>query len=109
MGRGAAHEVAALRRRAAPDTDARGARDGQQPHWPAEPGEDNLFPGRPVAYGFGWFLDPWQGRPRMWHHGETRGFRSVVERFTRDAVSVVILANRDDLDLRTLATKLVEN
>ncbi len=83
--------------------------DGQQPHWPAEPGEDNLFPGRPVAYGFGWFLDPWQGRPRMWHHGETRGFRSVVERFTRDGVSVVILANRDDLDLRTLATKLVEN
>ena len=24
-------------------------------------GGDNLDPGRPVAYGFGWFLDPWRG------------------------------------------------
>ena len=78
------------------------------PSTPDDPGGDNLFPGRPVAYGFGWFVDPWQGRPRMWHHGETRGFRSVVERFTKDGLALVLLANRDDLDLRAVASKLAE-
>ncbi len=82
--------------------------DGSEPRWPDDPGGDNLFPGRPVAYGFGWFVDPWQGRPRMWHHGETRGFRSVVERFTQDGLALVLLANRDDLDLRAVASKLAE-
>jgi CubicO group peptidase (beta-lactamase class C family) len=80
---------------------------GSEPHWPkAEPGGDNLFPGRPVAYGFGWFLDPVEGRPRMWHHGETMGFRSVVERFPAEGVTVVILANRDDIDLKSLALEV---
>ena len=80
--------------------------DGKAPRWPKEPGGDNLFPGRPVAYGFGWFLDPWHGRPRAWHYGETLGFRSNVQRFTADGLSVVMLANRDDLDLAALADQL---
>ena len=83
--------------------------DGSQPLWPkGEQGGDNLFPGQPVAYGFGWFLDPWRGRPRTWHHGETMGFRSIVERFPADGVSIVILANRGDIDLRSLALELAE-
>jgi CubicO group peptidase (beta-lactamase class C family) len=82
--------------------------DGSRPRWPAEPGEDNLAPGQPVAYGFGWFLDPWRGHARMWHHGSTRGFRSAIERFTDDAVTVVVLANRDDLDLRDLALQIAK-
>ena len=83
--------------------------DGSEPLWPpGEQGGDNLFPGRPVAYGFGWFLDPWQGRPRAWHHGETMGFRSIVERFPADGVSVVVLANRGDLDLKSLALQIAD-
>src|SRR5271154_668272 len=35
--------------------------NGSTPHWPSEPDEDNLHPGKPVSYGFGWFLDPYQG------------------------------------------------
>jgi CubicO group peptidase (beta-lactamase class C family) len=81
--------------------------DGSEPVWPAgEPGGDNLFPGRPVAYGFGWFLDPWQGHPRSWHHGETMGFRSIIERFPADGLTVVVLANRGDLDLQALALEI---
>ncbi len=56
--------------------------DGSEPHWPKEPNDDNLHPGKPVAYSFGWFLDPYQGRQRMWHTGSTMGFRTVIERFT---------------------------
>ena len=71
-------------------------------------GGDNLDPGRPVSYGFGWFLDPWRGHPRTWHHGSTAGFRSVVERFPDDRLTVVMLANRDDLDLRALALEVAD-
>jgi CubicO group peptidase (beta-lactamase class C family) len=83
--------------------------DGSPTRWPPGPrGGDNLDPGQPVSYGFGWLLDPWHGRPRMWHHGETTGFRTVVERFPDDALTVVVLANRDDLDVRALALEVAE-
>jgi CubicO group peptidase (beta-lactamase class C family) len=78
--------------------------DGAGTRWPEGPRSgDNLDPGQPVSYGFGWFLDPWRGRSRMWHHGETTGFRSAIERFPDDRLTVVVLANRDDLDVRALA------
>ncbi len=64
--------------------------------------------GAPAAYGFGWFLDPWQGRPRMWHYGETVGFRTAIQRFTRDGVTAVVLANRSDLDAAALALRAAE-
>jgi CubicO group peptidase (beta-lactamase class C family) len=54
--------------------------DGREPHWPTEPDGDNLAPGKPVSYGFGWFLDAYPGHPRMWHSGTTIGFRNVIER-----------------------------
>lgn len=83
--------------------------DGSEPRWPqGEQGGDNLSPGRPVAYGFGWFLDPWQGRRRAWHHGETRGFRSIVERFPAEGLTVIMLANRNDLDLERLALQIAD-
>ncbi len=82
--------------------------DGALPHWPAAPGEDNLAPGKPVAYGFGWFLDPYRGRPRMWHSGSTTGFRTVIERFTDDRLTVVILCNRTDLEPDELALEVTD-
>lgn len=80
--------------------------DGAEPRWPAAPGDDNLNPGKPVAYGFGWFLDPYQGRPRIWHSGSTSGFRTVIERFTADNLAIVILCNRTDLDPSQLALQV---
>ena len=83
--------------------------DGSQPRWPeGAAGGGDLEPGRPVSYGFGWFLDPWRGRPRQWHHGVTTGFRDVIERFGDDGVTVVILSNRDDLDVRALALQIAD-
>ncbi|MGO4884666.1 MAG: serine hydrolase domain-containing protein [Bryobacteraceae bacterium] len=77
--------------------------DGSQPHWPVDANDDNLHPGQPVAYGFGWFLDPFKGRARMWHTGGTMGFRTVIERFTGEKLTVVVLCNRTDLDPEKLA------
>jgi CubicO group peptidase (beta-lactamase class C family) len=83
---------------------------GREPHWPAEPDGDNLAPGKPVSYGFGWFLDAYPGHPRMWHSGTTIGFRNVIERFTmdRDRLTIVILSNRADFDPTALALKIAD-
>ncbi len=83
--------------------------DGSEPHWPVEAKDDNLHPGNPVSYGFGWFLDPYQGHLRMWHTGSTMGFRTMIERFTgRDGLTVIILSNRTDLDPEKLALQIAD-
>jgi CubicO group peptidase (beta-lactamase class C family) len=82
--------------------------DGREPHWPIEPNGDNLAPGKPVSYGFGWFLDSYPGHPRMWHSGTTIGFRNVIERFTMDHLTIVILCNRADFDPTVLSFKIFD-
>lgn len=82
--------------------------DGREPHWPVQPDGDNLAPGKPVSYGFGWFLDAYPGHPRMWHSGTTVGFRNVIERFTMDHLTIVILCNRTDFDPTALAFKIAD-
>jgi CubicO group peptidase (beta-lactamase class C family) len=82
--------------------------DGSDPHWPKEPNDDNLHPELPVSYGFGWFLDPYQGHQRMWHTGSTVGFYSVIERFTDARLSVIILSNRTDWDREKVAQQVAD-
>ena len=60
----------------------------------------------PAAYGFGWFLNPYEGHPRMWHYGETIGFRTAIQRFTRDRLTIIVLANRSDLNPGALAERV---
>jgi CubicO group peptidase (beta-lactamase class C family) len=79
--------------------------DGSQPFRPTD---DELHPGELVSYGFGWFLDPYKGHPRMWHTGSTTGFRTVIERFTADNLTIIILANRTDLNPEALALRAAE-
>jgi CubicO group peptidase (beta-lactamase class C family) len=84
--------------------------DGSQPKWPAEreTSSDNLHPGEPVFYGFGWFVDPYKGRPRMYHSGGTMGFRTYIVRFVRDNLTVIVLCNRTDLDPEKLALQVAD-
>ena len=64
--------------------------------------------GQPVSYGFGWNVNPWNGRKRMHHNGETTGFRTTIQRFPDDDLTVVVLANRVDLDVEQLALQTAE-
>jgi len=64
--------------------------------------------GKPAAYGFGWFLNPYKGHHRMWHYGETVGFRTAIQRFTADNLTVIILCNRADLVPKNLALKVAD-
>jgi CubicO group peptidase (beta-lactamase class C family) len=76
---------------------------GTQPQWPAKSDRPQ---GTPVAYGFGWFLDPYRHHPRMWHYGDTMGFHTYIQRFPADRLTVIILCNRTDLDPESLALKV---
>jgi CubicO group peptidase (beta-lactamase class C family) len=80
--------------------------DGSIPNWASDPGDADPQAGKPVLYGFGWFLDDYQGERRMWHYGETTGFRTAIERFTKNNLTIVILSNRSDLDPGPLALRV---
>ncbi len=74
---------------------------------PVEPtGGPAISPDGPVSYSFGWHLEPYSGHKRMWHDGETMGFRTTIQRFPNDDLTVIILANRTDLNPEELALKV---
>jgi CubicO group peptidase (beta-lactamase class C family) len=64
--------------------------------------------GKSVSYGFGWFLDSYQTHKRMWHNGETMGFRTTIQRFADDQLTVIVLANRADVDPAQLALRVAD-
>jgi CubicO group peptidase (beta-lactamase class C family) len=64
--------------------------------------------GVPVEYGFGWFLDPYKGHARMWHYGDTMGFKTAIQRFPNDGLTIIVLSNRNDLDPGALATNVAD-
>ena len=63
---------------------------------------------RPLAYGFGWFLDPYRGHSRMWHYGSSIGFHAIIQRFPADDLTIIILSNRSDLDLSALSLQVAD-
>ncbi|HEY1272208.1 MAG TPA: serine hydrolase domain-containing protein [Terriglobales bacterium] len=65
--------------------------------------------GTPAAYGFGWFLNPYEGHKRMWHYGETMGFRTAVQRFVDDGLTVIVLCNRSDLNPTKMAKQVANS
>ena len=77
---------------------------------PVEPtgGQAKNESGRPVAYGFGWFLAPYKGHKRMSHDGETVGFRTTFQRFPDDDLSIIVLANRGDRNPEELALRVAD-
>ncbi|GAC1636706.1 MAG: serine hydrolase domain-containing protein [Candidatus Acidiferrum sp.] len=64
--------------------------------------------GVPVEYGFGWFLDPYKGQERMWHYGDTTGFKTAIQRFPKNGLTVIVLCNRTDVDPGALATRVAD-
>jgi CubicO group peptidase (beta-lactamase class C family) len=77
---------------------------------PVEPtgGPSKFDSGKTLSYGFGWFLDPYQGHRRMFHDGETIGFLTTIQRFPDDKLTVIVLANRTDVDPKALALKVAD-
>jgi CubicO group peptidase (beta-lactamase class C family) len=82
--------------------------DGSLPRWASGPGDTNPQISQLVFYGFGWFLDDYRGHQRMWHYGDTTGFKTAIERFADGKLTVIVLSNRSDLDPATLALKAAD-
>jgi CubicO group peptidase (beta-lactamase class C family) len=82
--------------------------DGTFPHWDSGPGDTDPLGGRPAMYGFGWFLDPYKGRKRMWHYGDTTGFQTAIQRFPDDKLTIVVLCNRTDIDPTKIAEQIAD-
>ena len=82
--------------------------DGGQTYWPRNPQSGDSDDPRPVVYGFGWFLDPYQGHARNYHDGGTQGFRTTIQRFVNDRVTIIVLSNRTDLNPDELSLKIAD-
>jgi CubicO group peptidase (beta-lactamase class C family) len=82
--------------------------DGSLPQWSSDSADTNPQADKLVSYGFGWFLNPYHGEKRMWHYGESIGFRTAIDRFANGGLTVVILSNRSDLDSQALALKVAD-
>lgn len=61
--------------------------------------EDNVD-----AYGYGWRLDG----ERMWHSGETMGFRNVIIRDPQQRLTVLVLTNRNHPRPYPLARRILD-
>lgn len=67
-----------------------------------------LRDGKSLDYGFGWRIDQVNGQRRLWHTGSTSGFRNVIQRYPEAQFTVIILTNRAEPDVHTLADKLTD-
>ena len=67
-------------------------------------GPDN----EPAEYGFGWYVNSYKGRPRMWHYGETMGFRTNIQRFIKENLTIIVLCSRTDLNPGELALRIAD-
>jgi len=67
-----------------------------------------LVDGSPTGYGFGWYVDTYRGARRLWHHGETSGFRNVIVRFPDRRDAVIILTNRNGGDPGKIADRIAD-
>ena len=59
-------------------------------------------------YGFGWFLNPYRGHRRYAHEGETVGFRTAIQRYFDDHLTIVVLSNRAGADAPALADHVAD-
>jgi CubicO group peptidase (beta-lactamase class C family) len=46
-----------------------------------------------AGYGYGWFIDQFEGERRIYHNGDTRGFRITVQTFPERRAAVLIQLN----------------
>jgi len=66
-----------------------------------------LNDGSESPYAFGWFLKRDHGHRRLEHPGSWLGFQAFIARYPDDRFTLVLLANRSDIDLGGLADRIV--
>ena len=64
--------------------------------------------GSRTGYGFGWFLDSYKDHARMWHYGETVGFRTAIQHFRDTDLTIIVFCNRADVAATGMALKVAD-
>lgn len=64
---------------------------------------DEMFTLSVADYGYGWQVAPMFGRPLIAHGGDTLGFMGVLQRFTADRTTIILLSNKGYMNILTLA------
>lgn len=59
-------------------------------------------------YGFGWWIDTYNGQRRFHHYGSTSGFRNFIQRFPDAGLTVIVLTNRAEPAVRPLAETIAD-
>jgi CubicO group peptidase (beta-lactamase class C family) len=80
--------------------------NGSEARWPATPGDDNLAPGKPVLYGFGWFLDAYAGRKTHVALGQHARLQHRDRALPAEKLTIIVLCNRTDIDASRLALQV---
>ena len=66
-----------------------------------------LADGTKTGYGFGWYVVCFRAR-RLWHHGETSGFRNTIVRFPELHAAIIVLSNRNGGDTGKMADQIAD-
>lgn len=53
-------------------------------------------------YGFGWWIDTFEGNKRYHHYGSTSGFRTFMQQFPNQRLTVIVLTNRAEPAVQSL-------
>ena len=65
-----------------------------------------LRSGNRYPYGFGWAVDSAGGQQRIGHGGGWQGFRTHIDRYQGDDVTVIVLANLGEADATGIARRI---
>ena len=65
-----------------------------------------LNDGTSYPYGFGWELGSVKGHKEVHHGGGIPGFLSEFARFVDDRITIVVLINLDDADVKSIAREI---
>jgi len=66
-----------------------------------------LNDGKPIGYGYGWFVTPLDGNKNIGHSGSTSGFSASNQRFPDDGLEIVVLCNSGEDGVATKLAKAV--
>ncbi|HKC39109.1 MAG TPA: serine hydrolase domain-containing protein, partial [Gemmatimonadales bacterium] len=62
-----------------------------------------LNDGATYPYGFGWFLVPQRDQRRISHSGSWQGFKTVIARYPKSGLTVIVLANLAEAQVGAIA------
>ena len=67
-----------------------------------------LETGTLTQYGFGWFLDHYKSARRQRHEGDSIGFRTSIQRYPDDLLTVIVLVNRTEAPIESLSDSVAD-